>query len=120
MEIKFSCQNCKKPLKARDDYVGRSIACPHCKESMKVPSAWAADNDEEALPGRAMTVALDMRGRSLKRESNSAQAPTKGRKAAPEKAAKPKGPSKLPWRNILTLGGLGLILLVFLLMFMMR
>jgi DNA-directed RNA polymerase subunit RPC12/RpoP len=31
--IKFYCVTCQKKLKVKDEYIGRTVQCPKCKEN---------------------------------------------------------------------------------------
>lgn len=49
MYFTFSCPNCDKRLKVRDEAAGRKAACPYCKASVLVPSPPKAPGAEEGL-----------------------------------------------------------------------
>jgi len=38
MSIMVTCQNCGKTLQAKDEWAGKSVRCPGCKEVITVPS----------------------------------------------------------------------------------
>jgi hypothetical protein len=67
--ITISCPECKKPLKLRDDLVGKKVRCKECEAVFTVPAPKKA-----AAPPKAAV----------------------GAKAAPAKAPPPKGPAPAP------------------------
>ena len=34
-----SCPHCEHPLKVRLEYVGKKVACKHCGQAFKIPTA---------------------------------------------------------------------------------
>ena len=49
MYFTFSCPQCNKRLKVREEATGRKAACPYCRASVVVPSPPRAPAGEEAL-----------------------------------------------------------------------
>jgi hypothetical protein len=56
MPITFSCPECFKAVKVKDELAGKTIKCPACQATINVPAAeGAADNyavAETAAPAR--------------------------------------------------------------------
>jgi biopolymer transport protein ExbB/TolQ len=55
MYFNFSCPNCSKNLKVRDEFSGRKAKCPYCRATVTVPQRVApeADSGGEAAAGAA-------------------------------------------------------------------
>jgi hypothetical protein len=49
MTISFTCEHCRKEVKAPDDAVGRRGKCPYCGESSYIPDPEAAQEGEIPL-----------------------------------------------------------------------
>lgn len=38
MSVRFLCTSCNTSIKAKDEYSGRTVRCPHCREKTVVPT----------------------------------------------------------------------------------
>jgi len=38
MSVRFLCSSCNTSIKAKDEYSGKTVRCPHCRERTLVPS----------------------------------------------------------------------------------
>ena len=55
MSIRFSCENCQKPVKAPDEAAGKKVRCPECQAVVRAPGSKTSksrntapgDSDEE-------------------------------------------------------------------------
>ncbi len=54
MEIKFSCSQCHKPLRAREEQAGKKVRCPGCRKILSVPQSPAHAEELEALAAAAL------------------------------------------------------------------
>ncbi len=56
MPINFSCPNCHKPLRVKDELAGKKGPCPHCKQLVTVPRPSAAQATPLPKPAAAPKV----------------------------------------------------------------
>ena len=52
----FRCEHCRQKIAARDEYAGRRVRCPRCKEPVRVPSIEAAAAPAPAAPATTNVV----------------------------------------------------------------
>ncbi len=54
MTIRFTCPHCHKILKVENHLAGKKVACPACKQSLRIPAPTGAAADVEALAAAAL------------------------------------------------------------------
>ena len=92
MFFTMPCPSCGKPLKGRDDLIGRTARCPYCRTSVTVQRPdEPAEEEAEAAPADAFNFAPKP-GKPVAKAEPAAAADTRG--AVP--AAKPKAASNRP------------------------
>lgn len=96
MFFTMPCPSCGKPLKGRDDLIGKTARCPYCRTSVTVqrpeePAEDAAAGEPEPAAGGAFDFALKPGKPAAKAETAAVTADTGGPvvkpKAAPKRSA---------------------------------
>jgi hypothetical protein len=98
MFFTMPCPNCGKPLKGRDDLVGRSARCPYCRSSVVVtkPAEGAARASTGNASGSRDEFAFDAKSSGPSVKASSATTPRGGAVAATSKGPA-QAPPAAPW-----------------------
>ncbi len=87
MYFEFTCENCKKKLRLREEYVGKRARCPYCQHAQVVqPPSPSGPDDPLSFLQEASAV-------PRQESSAAARQPTPGA-VGPSKRAAPAGPAR--------------------------
>ena len=119
--ITFACDQCRKPLKVKDDHAGKLAKCPHCGRQLLVPAgvgvsltAAPSGTDLPSGPGRRPTTRLRPASRPPRRPMTIRchRRPTTNRIPSwPRRRGPTSSAGSAPYRvlKVLGAGGMGVV-----------
>lgn len=83
MSIQVTCPSCDRSFKARDDYAGKRVKCPKCRDVIEVPAVAEPSEDDERKPERPPVRKPPVRGAAVPPPAAVMPPPVEGPAAPP-------------------------------------